>query len=346
MPQLLWSLTDELKDFDLEETGARPGSWDGREALHLNGFHTIPSLFRDEIPYECYRIEAEVAVPGPDGFIGLVFGARDKQNYELVYISPGNDTSMGEIQYDPIMNGSSTWQIYNGPVYQAPAPFPAGKWTKLALVVQPHGVTIRVGDEGTPQLVISNLQHGRANGKIGFWGNLPGYIRNFAVEQIETTAIARRELDLPRLASDSFITEWLVSEPYKPGQADTYQGSWKKATVEENGCLNFNRLYSAAGQGAAVQAKCSFSFAEGTESRLSLGFSDGIRLWINDEEVYQGETKWNPPSSDGRIRADHATVPVQWKAGENTIRAEVTNLEGMFGWGLTLKTGLPYFLGG
>ncbi|MBD0384703.1 hypothetical protein [Paenibacillus sedimenti] len=41
------------------------------------------------------------------------------------------------------------------------------------------------------------------------------------------------------------------------------------------------------------------------------------------------------------IRFDIVTIPIKWKAGVNSIRAEVANLECMFGWGLTVKTGLP-----
>jgi len=32
-----------------------------------------------------------------------------------------------------------------------------------------------------------------------------------------------------------------------------------------------------------------------------------------------------------------------WNAGENTIRAEITNLEGMFGWRTVVQTGIADF---
>lgn len=315
--------------------------WNGRQSLYLEGFHTIPSLLRRPLDLECFRIEAEVAVPGPEGFVGLVFGARDTGNYELVYISPGSSTTPGEIQYDPIMNGSSTWQIYNGPVYQAPVAFPAGQWTKFALEVQPHGVAVYIGETTSPSLVITNLQHGPAQGRVGFWGNLPGYIRNLSVEPIQPPSIPSTEPDLRRLAQESFITEWHVSEPYALERSDDSMKGWTVATVEENGCLNMNRLYAAAEKGA-VQAKCRFELAEASESVLSLGFSDAVRLWINGENVYEGDTRWDPPRSDGRIRPDHVSIPVRWRKGLNSILVEVENHETMFGWGVAVKTGLPY----
>jgi hypothetical protein len=341
MSKLHWSLTDDLHHFDLGKSGAQLEMWNGQEVLKLRGFHTDLVLLLEEIHLESFRLQAEVAAPGPNGFIGLAFGTRDAKNYELVYISPTEDPAVKNIQYDPIMNGSSTWQIYNGPAYQAFAPFPVGQWTKFALEVQPHSVAVYVGDEAaTPQLVVSSLQHGRSNSRVGFWGNMPGYIRNFSVDEIAPHPAAETTTDFRKLAADSFVTHWQVSEPFMPNEQEEYRGGWKEAAVEENGCLNVNRLYSAGNKGSAVLAKCTFALEEATDSVISFGFSDRLRMWVNDREVYQGLTKWDPPHSDGRIRPDHEQIPIRWSAGENTILAEITNLEGMFGWGLAVKTGL------
>lgn len=298
MSTLKWNLKEDLHAFNFGDSGAQAVVWEGRNTVHLDGVHTIPVLLREDLRFDCFRIRVEVAVTGPYGFIGLAFGARDHQNYELVYLSPGNETSQGDIQYDPIMNGSSTWQIYNGPVYQASAAFPTGQWTTLVLEVQPNSVAVYVGDETAPHLVVSNLQHGRSQGRIGFWGNLPGYVSRFSVEETLPSPIANRTASSQLLLRDSTITEWLVSKPYSSEQSGDYTGSWTRAAVEENGCLNINRLYSAAEKGTAVQATYSFSLKKETESLLCFGFSDRIRLWINDKEVYQGETMWNPPESE------------------------------------------------
>jgi len=90
---------------------------------------------------------------------------------------------MGEIQYDPVMNGSCTWQIYNGPPYQAKAPFDPGEGAKLALDVGPNSVAVFVGEQAAPRLVIPNLQLGRSTGRIGVWGYLPGYIRKLTIRE-------------------------------------------------------------------------------------------------------------------------------------------------------------------
>ncbi|NDI33162.1 hypothetical protein [Chengkuizengella sediminis] len=341
MSTLKWELIDNIEHFNLGESGAKPKVFCGREALYFEELHTNPVLLSDDINMNCYRLEAEVAFPESIGFAGLVFGARDSKNYELVYITPGNNTTMGEIQYDPIMKGSSTWQIYHGSSYQAPALVPIGKWIKLSLEVQLNSASVYVGDSTSPQLVIRNLQLGSSVGKIGIWGNLPCYISNFSVKKIDPISIKNRlQSDFQKLAYDTFITEWMISKPYLYQDPPLIHKDWIKATVEENGILNLNRLYTLTEKDTAVQLQCIFSLSENVDTNLLLGYSDKIRLWINNVEVYQGECLWNPPESDGRIRSDHVAIPIRWRKGVNTIRAEIINHECMFGWGLSIKTGI------
>ncbi|GFN33003.1 hypothetical protein [Paenibacillus xylaniclasticus] len=323
MSKMVYSLIDDLDLFDVGVTEARTGDFLGKQALYLEkaGYAV---LLKDEIPFSSYRVQAEVAIPEEVGFIGIVFGAKDADNYELIYLAPL------EIQYDPVMNGSMTWQVYNGPLYQKPLPDMTGRWVNLTVDVQPNGAAVYLGEDSTPQLVIPNLQHGLPSGRIGFWGFLPSYIRNFTVEQIQPATIVERETDLQRLAAESFVTEWMVA----PLDSD----KWTKAVVEENGTLNLNRIYSTE-KVQTVIATSVFKLSAEQETVLTFGFSDYIQLWVNDELLYEGDWKWNPPADDGRIRPDHASVTVRWKAGLNTIRAQVTNDE-RFGWGLCVKTGI------
>lgn len=304
MTKLQWNLWDDLEPFDLGQVNARPSAYKGHNALYLEG--TGSAIFlREKLTFNRFRLQAEVAIPGQVGFIGLVFGAKESHNYELVYLAPV------ELQYDPIMNDSMTWQIYNGSKYQKPLPNTTSEWVTLSLDVQPNGVAVYLGDDPTPQLVISNLQHGGEIGRIGIWGFLPSYIRNLSIEEIEPTLIEQKTTDLKQLTAETHVTEWMVSEPYLSGESPAMQDNWIQTTVEENGTLNLNRIYRAE-PGITVQAKSKFSIPEEQETLLSFGFSDFIRLWINDEEVYEGSWGWNPPVSDGRIRSDYASVPVSF----------------------------------
>ncbi len=326
--QMNWSLTDGLESFHLGQAGAYAGQWQEKNALYLDSLGKAV-LCKDKIPYRSYRLEAEVALPGQAGFIGLVFGARDKSNYELVYMGPE------EIQYDPIMNGSMTWQIYNGTRYQKPLPNTTRKWMKLALEVHPTGARVFLNHAEEPQLVITHLQHGPVEGAIGFWSYLPACIRHFSVTEIAYVELERSVADYSRLKSEGFVTEWLVSQEQPNSERESAGGEWLPVLVEENGTLNLNRLYEPEA-GASRIATGLFELGEEADGVLMIGFSDGLRLWLNDDLVYEGEWRWKPPTADGRIRSSNDTVRVRGKAGMNRIRAELTNVE-PFGWGLSVK---------
>lgn len=77
-----------------------------KKALYLEKMNSAVFL-RNEVKYNYFRLQAEMAIPGEAGFIGLVFGAKDHGNYELMYLAPV------EIQYDPVINGSLTWSQLN-----------------------------------------------------------------------------------------------------------------------------------------------------------------------------------------------------------------------------------------
>lgn len=329
-----WSLVeDNTSALDLGESDASIGEWKGIKALHLKKAGSA-AFINNEFQFESFRIQASVAIPEAVGFIGLVFGARDSENYELIYLSPGDGRGIGEIQYDPVMNGSTTWQIYNGPSYLSYTSYNVGDWVNLTIDVDKHSAKVYIGDDfSTPQQIISKLQHGEVFGKIGVWGYLPVYIRDLSIEEIPS--ISR---PIEERTKKEFINEWLVSEPYLTNSLPS-ELKWTAASTEENGTLNINRLFTSE-KTNVVQIKSSLTLSRETEANISFGYSDELRLWINEEEIYHGVWMWDPPKNDGRIRPDHITMPVIWKEGVNTIRAELTSKETVFGWGACLKPGI------
>jgi hypothetical protein len=326
MDKQLWNLWDHTEPFDLGESKAVSSEYLGKPALYLENMGAVV-LSREYAHFEHFRLEAEVAIPNQVGFVGLVFGAQDAENYELVYLAPV------EIQYDPIMNRSMTWQIYNGPQFQKPLPNTTGSWRKLAVEVHPDWAAVYLDDDTAPQLVISTLQHGGAKGKYGFWSYLPGYIHHFSIQEIPPTEKLISSADDHK--QNGVLTDWLVSSPYTLNELSAPDELWTKASVEHNGTLNINRLYQA-GIHSTIQAKSQLYSEEEQEAILTFGFSDELRLWINEIEVYHGSWRWGPPSSDGRIHMDHQRLPIHLKAGHNTVRAELTNKES-FGWGLACR---------
>lgn len=109
--------------------------------------------------------------------------------------------------------------------------------------------------------------------------------------------------------------------------------------------MNLNRLFTCE-PGSVVEAKCSFNLSEEKEILLSFGYSDHLRLWVNEEEVYQGDWQWHSPgeTTDGRIRSNQVRIPIRWLSGLNKIRAEVMSKEGMFGKPVVMTWAIRRFI--
>jgi hypothetical protein len=207
MTKLHWSLIADCADFDLGNSGARIGLWRESEALCFEGSHCFPVLLREPLSSDSFIVQAEVACT-PESFVGLAFGVIDSDNYELVYVSADNEWDLPNLQYDPIMNGSSTWQIYHGPRYQALASIPSGEWVKFTIKVQPHCVSVYIGEGSEPNLVISSLMLESASDmRIGVWGSSASYLRNLSVEQIESAPSIQLTSRSNQLVDESLITE-------------------------------------------------------------------------------------------------------------------------------------------
>ena len=175
----------------------------------------------------------------------MAFGHVNAPDCELVYVSATNPWSFPNLQYDPVMRGSTTWQIYHGPRYQARVPITRDQWVRLTAKVHRDHIRIYMGDMTEPCLVIPDRMLAATTAQtIGVWGSPGSYARS-----LRTTAIALEPKPVsPAWPQPRWITEWQVAK--RP------HGPWVHARVEENGTLNLNRLFPAE-PGAVAEARCS-----------------------------------------------------------------------------------------
>ncbi len=83
--------------------------WLGREALMLGSARPILAPVAPEPPY---TIRATLSGGPGESYVGFCFHLADVENYETIYLAPGSGGQPTAIQYDPVMNGSTTWQIF------------------------------------------------------------------------------------------------------------------------------------------------------------------------------------------------------------------------------------------
>jgi len=221
MKSLHFGEADDLSGLDVFDGRAALVSWNGEKVLRLEGAR--PVLFSGVIREAPFRLECEVAVEGPAGFAGCVFGAANSENYQVVYVYP-DLRGIGCIQYDVSMNGSMTWQIYQGDRYQYyPVEVKPRSWARLCVDVYESRAEITVGDADSPQMVVVPLIPG-SRGGVGVWGSLPVYVRSISYRTIDKKPADQkpRPVSLPEGLGWSRIGKWP-----RPTAVNRIGGPWR-----------------------------------------------------------------------------------------------------------------------
>jgi hypothetical protein len=65
------------------------------------------------------------------GFCGVVWRARDDENFESFYVRPHQVGNPDAAQYTPVFNGIPCWQLYHHDGFWAPVSFPLDDWFRI-----------------------------------------------------------------------------------------------------------------------------------------------------------------------------------------------------------------------
>jgi len=280
------------------------------KALDLQGLALIPDLELEDV-----GIEVEVFAPAPC-YPGIAFRIADLRSFELAYVVPATSGQSDAIQYDPVFDGSNTWQLHTGPAYQTRAEVPTGKWFTLRVDVEGERASIQIGDQ--PPLVVEHLSHERAAGRIGLWTYRPARFRNLRV----TTP---RRFD-DRTGERAHAPEGTVSEWWLDGVGTV--------GVEPSGVINMNRWLPSADTEARLTRW--FRVDEDTDLEIAFGFSDSLKLCIDDIPVFQGThtfSGFQNAETRGWVRPENCRVIHHVGSGRHRLEA-ILRVTEPFGWGM------------
>src|SRR4051812_10081157 len=158
----------------LPASEATPMTYLGQPSLFID---SGVALVRDS-SFADGTIEFDVALHGHASFAGVAFRAASDDDYELVYLRPHRSRQTDALQYTPVDNGSSAWQLYSGEGYTAAAELPLNRWVHVKLVASGYSALLFVDNAKEPQLTVTALKRPWARGMVGLWGSLGG--ANFA----------------------------------------------------------------------------------------------------------------------------------------------------------------------
>ncbi len=304
-------LTD-LGDLEIRAENAAVVTWQGRPALRLeNGL----ALLAGCRPADA-RIEVLVGTEGP-AYPGIAFRLADERSYELAYPVPHVSGQFDALQYDPVFQGSNTWQLYCGPGYQRAAEVPTGRWFRLQLEFSGPRAALCV--DGQPPLVVEQLAHAPAAGACGLWTYLPAYFAGLRVT-----------------AGSGLLEARGVSPTPAPGAVLAWHVEGHGAIAcEPSGVINLNRLRPPEG---AARLSRDFALAAAGPVTFTFGFSDVLALTVDGQELFRGEHTFQgfaDRAARGLVEVGNQEASARLEAGTHRLMAELQVREG-FGWGLAL----------
>ena len=312
----------------------------------------------------------DVDLPAPRAlgsqFAGIAFRMASTADYEVVYFRAADDgLRWTDMQYQPVFEGETTWQLYSGDGYEATLPRPADVRTAGAihvrLVIVGTRADVYVDSMATPILRIRELKREPATGGIGVWAISPkgawAEFRGLTVSSDVAVAPSPRP---PIVTPRGQIMRWGVSERLRAPN-DSVMGpraltsemrrallAGQLVDAEATGLVNLTRAIGNPAERQAINvfggARYGMALASETLTSdraravtLHFGYSDGLSIFLNGALVYTGRNDYGY-----RYRTDIATlnrdadaVVLPLRAGKNELIFAITDKA--FGWGFAAR---------
>ncbi|MGD8628478.1 MAG: hypothetical protein PVH52_05315, partial [bacterium] len=274
----------------------------GQVVEHMDRTCLMGTAYLGDVEFENGIIEVDIVFDERRSYSGFRFRGQSAGECEEFYVRPHRSPIYSDaLQYAPVYNGVSCWQLCNGPGYTAQARIPKNEWVHLRLEVSGHQARVFVGGSEVPSLVIPYLGHGVSRGTIGVYGRTDGtsYFSNFSYTLEE---------DLPeKLAFDSaparfmppgIVTGWEISQAFQtsdialdvyPAEQDLPSLEWEAVEPEVSGMVNLTRHRArTGGQPDCIIARTTIeSDVAGTREYL-FGYSDFVSIFLNGKILFSG----------------------------------------------------------
>lgn len=303
----------------------------------------------------------ELRLGEPTGaFAGVAFRMSSSSDYDIIYF---NATSDGDrwagLQYQPVFQGETTWQLYYRDGYRATLPATTSRTPHVRIVIAGGRADVFVDEAAQPVLRVPALKRDAQPGHVGVWsaGGPSGTSVLFSDLRIDAHRVPLPEVASQETASDGQLVRWRLSDRMDaPGGVRAPRAlpatlDWRHARVadaERDGTVNLTKVignsagpqrvnvFGGAGWGLAY-AETVLVSDRAARVPLSLAYSDGVGVYLNGERLYAGDNSIDSryPGSLGAIGGENDTVDLPLRAGRNELVLCVTDKA--FGWGFKAR---------
>lgn len=287
-------------------------------------------------------IEVDVYANSVRSFAGITF-RKQHENMEEVYMRMHKSSQGDAVQYTPILNNESNWQLYRA--YQAQVTFKNSGWNTLRVEVDNNSAEVFVNDEKV--MFIDELRTEHDMGGIGLFALFSNRFSNFRMSHKDVEEDA--EKNDSRASDSNIITQWEITKarPYQEGKLhyeDFLKEEYTVVQTEASGLLPISKYLKKTFSGNFEENEEDYTVARTTievdrsETKLfSFDYSDRIIIYLNDKPVFKGSnafrTKGVQYMGHVDINTNKLFLPLQ--KGVNKIHCVV--IDKANGWGLMAK---------
>ena len=272
----------------------------GRESLRLRGGRVIA----DSIEFTDGVISFDAAFGEQQSFIGAGWRAEDDGNYEGMYFRAHLNNEPDALQYTPVDNGLSAWQIFHDGNAIAPVTHSFTDWNRIKIIVAGDQADIYYNSE-LPVLHIPDLKRelvsGAVNLRVTGQGAGPIYFSNVSVRDLRAGEAIVGEAQPSAPLPPGLITTWQVSEPFSETAVENRlrldanepsRHSWRNSGLESNGIANLAKLSGRTPDRNTVFIRKVIQSDSEQLKELHFGYSDRLRLYVNGKQIYSGIAGW------------------------------------------------------
>lgn len=313
-------------------------TYQGRQVLTVKGGR----IWIDDENFSDGVIEFDAAYEEVQGFIGPIWRAESDGHYEEIYFRSHLNNKPDAVQYTPVENGNSAWQIFSDGNAIAPVSQTFNGWNHVKVVIKGDKADFYFNSD-QPALHVPDLKTDLKSGYVGLrvTGAVTARFSNITFRPLEDGDAIVGEAKETKPLPEGLIKEWSVSSVFPEADVDSLltlpakrgeDMEWSEITVETNGIANISKLHSRLPDGdSTVFIRLPITSERAQMKELRFGYSDRVRVYLNGKRVYYGDAGWRV--RDYRFLGTVGffdSVGLDLKKGENELMVAVSETFG--GW--------------